>query len=609
MLEDERKIYQVNARRRLIVVSGGIGLVFSVLTGRLFHLQVMKGGSYRNLSDENRISLHPLPSSRGRIFDRHNKILVENRPDYQLAVTPELAGDLLHLLLRLKPELNLTDKEIQTLLDQSQKQRSFLPLKIKSHLSWEQLSRVSAKIHSFPGITIQIQPLRHYPQGTLAAHILGYLGEVGKSERKRFSSIHFRSGDLVGKSGLERRLEPKLRGLEGFREMEVNAIGRQIRELKQTPAQPGEDLQLTLDMDLQREAEKALGSLPGALVAMDPNTGEILAMVSHPTYNPNKFISGFSSLEWKKLISDPDRPLTNKAIQGQYPPGSTFKMAVVMAALAQGKLTPRDRYTCQGFTMVKKHKFYCWNIRGHGRLDIVQAIAQSCDAFFYHLAELVGIDAIQFHARRMGFGTLSGVDLDGEKTGLVPSRKWKRKFRKAPWYPGETLITAIGQGYLLATPIQLAVMMSSIANGGMIFRPILDRSKVLEKPIPLWHNQWKPEHLALLRKGLETVVEGRLGTGRHSKLEGVRMAAKTGTSQVVRHRRTESGSLVRSDNYRYKDHALFVAYAPAENPEIVLSVVVEHGGGGGANAAPVAKKVMDFFFAQKKTGTKSYVPS
>ena len=613
MLAEVPKSFQVDARRRLLLLGGSMGALFSILTGRLFYLQFLKGDIYRDLANNNRISLQPLPASRGRIFDREKRLLVENLPDYQLAVIPELAnkkGDRnngLYLLLdQLKPFLALEEKTIQAIMKQAKRQRAFLPLTVKTHLTWRELSHIEARIYAFPGVVVTIQPLRHYRQGSLASHVIGYIGEVTRRDENRFPDIDFRSGETLGKSGVERFRETTLRGSEGFRELEVNAYGRQVRELKRIVASPGEDIYLTLDMDLQKEAERALDESAGeagSVVVMNPNSGALLVMASWPSYDPNKFISGFSVEEWEALISNVDRPLTNKAIQGQYPPGSTFKMVVVLAAMALGKFNENARIHCHGFITRQEHRFYCWRLQGHGSVDLIQAITQSCDIFFYELAEQVGIDAIQSQAQRLGLGHITGVDLEGERPGLIPSRAWKRANHRAPWYPGETLITAIGQGYVLSTPLQLVVMISAIANGGAVYRPFLvlpGDQEAAQQPKPLWHNHFKTNHMALLRRGLEAVVHGPLGTARTSQLLDVRMAGKTGTSQVVRHKRTQSGSLLKSDNIRHKDHALFVGYAPVDAPEIAVSVVLEHGGGGGGNAAPVAKRVLDLYFAKKK---------
>ncbi len=623
MLEDRPKTFQVDARRRLLLLGGGMGLLFSALTGRLFYLQLLKSGLYRDMADDNRISLQLLPASRGRIFDRDDRLLVENNPDYQLVVIPELAsqqlrhtgkesGGLLRLLELLRPLLQLEEKEIQAVLRQSSRQRPFLPLTIKTHLTWEEVSLIETRIHALPGVTIEVQTLRHYLMGNLASHAIGYMGEVTEADQARYPDTDFRPGDWLGKSGVERSVESRLRGMDGLREIEVNAFGRQVRELRRTPPHPGQDIHLTLDMDLQREAERALAESSGgtgALVVMRPHSGELLVMASQPTFDPNQFVNGFQPDEWRQLIQNPNRPLTNKAVQGQYPPGSTFKMVVVLAALRHGKLSDTDVVFCPGYTTRQDHRFYCWKLRGHGSISLTQAIAQSCDVFFYELADRVGIDAIHQQAKQLGLGALTGIGLEGERPGLVPSRPWKRKVYKAGWFPGETLITAIGQGYVLSTPIQLAVMMSAIANGGAIYRPFLvrpeeeqgDASHHSAEPPPLWHNHFRAEHLAMVRAGLEEVVHGALGTARTARLnDGIRMAGKTGTSQVARHRRTQSGAVMKNTARRLKDHAMYVAYAPAQQPEITVSVIVEHGGGGGSNAAPLAKRVMDLYFAKKR---------
>lgn len=642
VLKESPKTFQVDARRRLLLLGGGMSLLFSVLTARLFYLQLVKGGTYREMADDNRISLQPLSASRGRIFDRDKRLLVENTTDYQLSIIPELAArhvalmahsasvgatevaqgpgrygkfsGLYRVIKHLQPFLSLDDEEIQAILKRARRRRIFLPLTVKTHLTWEELSRVEARIHRLPGVKIETQPLRHYRFGTHAAHVLGYMGEISTSDRQRFSDLTFRSGEWVGKSGVERVMEPVLRGVEGFREVEVNAVGRQLRELQRTPPQPGQDIDLTLDGALQKEAEEALvhsAGAAGAVVVMEPHSGALLVMASQPAYDPNQFISGFSTHAWKRLVNNVERPLTNKAIQGQYPPGSTFKMVVVLAALAAGKLDRQYRVFCRGFVTLQNHRFYCWKLRGHGHMDLVQALAQSCDAFFYELAETVGIDLIRRHALKLGLGSLTGVDLDGERSGLIPSKEWKRQMFRAPWYPGETLIAAIGQGYVLATPLQLVVMMSAIANGGAVYRPFLVNTQGQAaqgiRPQPRWHNRFHADQLALLRQGLEGVVHDARGTARASQLQGIRMAGKTGTSQVVRHRRRQNGALVRSDNIRHRDHALFVAYAPADQPEIAISVVLEHAGGGAANAAPVAKRVMDLYFAKKRGGATAFI--
>lgn len=602
MLDDDREQFRGDAKRRLLLITGGLGVAFTLLGGRLFYLQVMRGGEYRTLAEDNRISLKPILAPRGRIFARDNRILVENSPEFEVVVIPELAGTLRTLLKRLGRFIEFSEEEVKHLLQQARRQRSFLPLRIKSHLSWEEVSSIEVRIHEFPGVDLQSQSVRYYPMKEFASHILGYLGEPSDADRKRFSSILYRSGELVGKNGVEQRFEERLRGREGVVEMEVNAVGRHVRELHRTPAFPGRDLQLALDIDLQQEAQLALGNVVGTLVAMDPNNGEILAMASYPTYDPNQFIRGFSHAQWQALSLDPDRPMLNKAIQGVYPPGSTFKIVVALAALAGGKVDPGEQIFCGGSYVKESQKFYCWRKHGHGSVGLVQAITQSCDVFFYKISERLGIDAIERQARKMGLGAVTGVDLEGERAGLIPSRSWKRKMFKASWYPGETLISGIGQGYVLTTPLQLAGLIATVANGGTVYRPSLLRLQPGQKGDVVAQNNFSPHHLEVVRAGLEAVVHEVGGTGAKARPEGeIRVAGKTGTSQVARHKREKSGQIIKSTNEKLHDHALFVCYAPVDKPRIAISVVVEHGGHGGATAAPLAKRVMDRFFAKQES--------
>ncbi|MBF0212525.1 MAG: penicillin-binding protein 2 [Magnetococcales bacterium] len=599
MLDDDREQFRGDARRRLLLVGGVLGAGFLVLGGRLFHLQVMRGGEYRTLAEDNRISLKPITAPRGRIFDRDSRTLVENSPDFEVVVVPELAGPLRMLFKRLSRHIDLSEEEIKHLLQQAKRQRSFLPLRVKSHLSWEEVSSIEVRIHEFPGLDLHSQSVRYYPFDALACHVLGYLGEPSDGDRKRFSRMTYRSGELVGKSGVEQHYEERLRGQEGVLEMEVNAVGRHVRELHRNPPEPGADLYLSIDSDLQREAQEAMGEETGAVVAMDPNNGEILAMVSSPTYDPNQFIRGFTHAQWQALSSNPDRPLTNKAHQGHYPPGSTFKIVVAMAGLLSGKLDPKESVFCNGHLLKDELRFYCWRRHGHGSVNLIQALTQSCDVYFYKLAERLGIDAIERQAHKMGLGAVSGVGLDGERPGLIPSRAWKRKVYNASWFPGETYITGIGQGYVLSTPLQLAMMVATVANGGTVYRPTLLKLEPGETPEVIHRNYFSTYHLEVLRQGLEAVVHDPTGTAAKARLDGgIRSAGKTGTSQVARHKREKSGQIIKSTNEKLQDHALFVSYAPVDRPKIAVSVVVEHGGHGGSAAAPVAKRVMDRYFAK-----------
>ncbi|WP_158089569.1 penicillin-binding protein 2 [Magnetofaba australis] len=600
MLEDDHERFRVDARRRVLTLGVGAAGLFAVLIGRLFNLQVLRGGAYRDLAENNRISLQPLPAPRGRVFDRFERMLVENSPNYRLVAIPEISGPVSELVGRIRQITELSDEQIEQVLKQAKRQRAFLPLKIKSHLSWSELSRIETRIHELPGVEIQAQARRHYPHGALLAHVLGYLGEVTERDRKRFPNFRYRAGDLIGKTGIERAFETQLRGHEGVREMEVNAIGRRVRELARREPDQGRDLTLTIDLDLQRDAEAALGENSGAVVALDPRNGEVLAMASSPSYDPNRFIEGFRSDEWRELITDPFRPLSNKAVQGRYPPGSTFKIVVALAALESGKISPHEKLFCGGHLTRHDHRFHCWRRGGHGSVNLKQAMAQSCDVYFYRVAEKLGIDTIHDMADRLGFGRQSGIALGGERRGINPSREWKKANLGKIWFPGETLISAIGQGYNLATPLQLANMMAAVANGGVLYKPTLVRPARGREPQVLRHTRLRPEDLAFVKEALEEVVHGARGTAHNGRPELVRAGGKTGTSQVVRHKREASGKIIKDDDPTLRDHALYVSYAPADDPVLAIAAVVEHGGGGGSVAAPVVKQVMDGHFARRK---------
>lgn len=612
MLNDDREAFRIDAKRRILVLGGLHGAFLSLIGFRLFYLQIMKGGEYRMLAENNSISIRPLTAPRGRIFDRFGEVLVENIPDYRLVVIPELSDDLKGLIRRLGRLLKMEEAEIRENLKRVPRQRAFLPLKVKSHLDWEEVSKVEARIHDFPGAEVEVQSMRHYPFGALGAHTLGYLGEVSKKDIKERPDIRYRPGDFAGKTGMERRLEPVLRGREGMREVEVNALGREVRERKRRTPEPGHDLYLTLDAALQREAEAALGEKAGAVVALDPNSGEVLALASTPSYDPNLFVRGISSKDWRKLINNPKRPMNHKAIQGQYPPGSTFKIVVALAGLAEGVIDQDTTFYCNGHIKRAGRKYHCWRSRrGHGRVNLVQALEQSCDVYFYRVGEKIGIDAIERQARILGLGDLTGIGLENEARGLMPNSRWKKAVKGMVWFPGETLISSIGQGYNLTTPLQLANMIAAIANGGTIYRPTLVRetrrgdaaSDKAFQPSVMKFSRLNEEHLALVREGLRAVLHGERGTARFHKVKGVESAGKTGTAQVVRQEHDESGKLVEEEGEveeRFKDHALFVSYAPFDNPEIAIAVVVEHGGHGSSAAAPVAKKVLNRFFARRR---------
>jgi penicillin-binding protein 2 len=583
------------SRRSLLLGAGQLGL-FGLLAGRLYYLQVVAADQYALLADENRINHRLLAPSRGRIFDRHGAALARNTPTYRVLVIPEQAKDVRATLDELRRLVPLTEERVLEVLAEARRRRSFMPIAVREDLSWTELSRVAINGPDLPGVALDAGLLRNYPAGEVLAHVVGYVGPV--SERELTGDPLLELPEFrIGKSGIEKVYDQELRGRPGLSRFEINAIGREIKELHRQDGEPGEDLHLTLDLDLQRFVHQRLSAEESAsAVVLDSETGEVLALASVPAFDPAGFTNGLSRAVWQGLIDNPKAPLVNKSIAGQYPPGSTFKTIVALAALEAGVVGADHEVSCPGFMRLGNHRFHCWKRWGHGKLTLVEAISQSCDVYFYDLARRVGIDAIAAMARRFGFGASLGIDLPGERPGLVPDREWKMVTQGVPWQKGETLVVGIGQGYLQATPLQLAVMTARIANGGRAVRPRLARTPSSAPPAD--EEVGVPAAaLDLVRRGMYEVVNGERGTAREQKLPdaAVAMAGKTGTSQVRRIGRAERLSGVRKNEekpWEERDHALFVAFAPFEQPRYVVAVVVEHGGSGSQTAAPVARDIM-----------------
>ena len=586
---------RIFGRRSLLLGAGQLGL-FGLLAGRLYYLQVVTADQYALLADENRINHRLLAPSRGRIFDRHGAPLARNTPTYRVLVIPEQAKDLRATLDDLGRLVPLTEERTLEVLAEADRRRSFMPIAVREDLSWAELSRVAINGPDLPGVALDAGLLRDYPAGEVLAHVVGYVGPVSEHELTGDPLLElpeFR----VGKSGIEKVYDQGLRGRPGLSRFEINAIGREIKELHRQDGTPGEDLHLTLDLDLQRFVYRRLGAEESAsAVVLDSETGEVLALASVPAFDPAAFANGLTRTAWQTLIENPRTPLVNKAIAGQYPPGSTFKMMVALAALEAGVAGPDHEVLCPGFMRLGNHTFHCWKRWGHGKLRLVEAISQSCDVYFYDLARRVGIDAIAAMARRFGLGASLGIDLAGERPGLVPDRAWKMAAQGVPWQKGESLVVGIGQGYLQATPLQLAVMTARIANGGRAVRPWLAHAS--GSPVPADDDVGVPDWaLDLVRRGMYEVVNGERGTAREQRLPdpAVAMAGKTGTSQVRRIGRAERLSGVRKNEdkpWEERDHALFVAFAPFAQPRYAVAVVVEHGGSGSQAAAPIARDIM-----------------
>ena len=598
-------------RRRFVISSLVVVGIFCVLALRLWYLQVLGVDYYRNLSERNRIRYVSIEAPRGAIFDRNGILLVDNRPGFTVSVLRQEIEDREQLFLDLVRLLEVDETDIEEHWQKGQGLPRYRPLPLIEDVGRQAMEIVQEHSIDLPGILVEVKPFRAYPNGEMGSHLFGYLGEVTEEELSQAEFSSYRSGDMVGKTALERLFENRLRGIDGQKRIEVNVRGRELRQVTTVDPLPGKNLYLTIDARLQKAAEDALGDRAGAVVALDVNNGEILAFVSKPNYDPAWFARGISSDEWRTLMDDPRHPMTNKVLRGQYPPGSTFKMAVALAALEAGSITPATRVQCDGSMKLGSYEFRCWKKGGHGSVDLKTAIKESCDVYFYRVGLETGIDRIASVARRLGLGQLTGFPFGGERGGLIPDRAWKKHRFGTSWYDGETVISSIGQGFVLATPLQLVTMTASLANGGTVWKPqIVEKVINIEgdtdwffQPEKLSETSWPKGILNAVRKGMEAVVNEAGGTAWRSRLESVRIAGKTGTAQVVR-RKDDNEEAPDDDQipYQYRDHALFVSYAPAENPRIAVAVVVEHGGHGSSAAAPVATAIYETYFKSKDDG-------
>ena len=587
-------------RRRMLAGAVAIGLLTLMLVGRMYYLQVIQYEHHSTLSESNRVHVQPIPPNRGLIYDRNGVILAENRPSFSLTVTRERAKDWQAELDRVVEILGLGESE-RALFEKRVRQgrRPFEPVPIMFELSEEQIARIAVNQFQLPGVEVTAQLVRHYPQQEHFAHSVGYVGRINEQELKRLDPINYSGTHHVGKTGLERFYEDDLHGTVGYEEVETNARGRVLRVLKRTPPVPGKDLVLTLDSRLQAAAEAALGGRRGAVVAIEPTTGEILAVVSQPSFDPNLFVTGISFRKYAELSESIDRPLYNRVMRGLYPPGSTIKPMVVVAGLDAKAITPQTKVFDPGYYQLPNvsHKYRNWNRYGDGWVDLDLAIARSNDTYFYDLAHKLGIDQLHDYMTRFGFGTRVALDVFEETAGLMPSREWKQRRYRQVWYPGETLILGIGQGYMQATPLQLAQATALMATRGKWIRPHLAKSvggvpPVDTNPVPDIELR-DPRFWDHAREGMESVVHGPRGTARRIGMGSpYRIAGKSGTAQVVAIKQGEKYDSEKLEE-RHRDHALFVAYAPADDPRIAVAVMVENGESGSGVAGPVARQVMD----------------
>ena len=598
----ESHLFSVRAATAALIV----GVLTLLLVGRLVHLQILKHQHFTTLSENNRVKIVPIAPTRGLIFDRRGEILAQNMPAYSLEVVPEAVEDMDTLIAELRGIVHITGEDEEAFLAALARKRHFEKVPLRLRLEDREVARFAVNRHRFPGVHVVARLTRSYPLGALGVHLVGYVGRINKRELERIDQADYRGTSHIGKTGVEASYEDLLHGKVGYQRVETNARGRILRVLERHDPVPGRNLFLTMDAGLQRTAETALGDENGAIVAIEPTTGAVLAMASNPGVDPNLFAGGIDPETYRALLHSPERPLFNRAVNGQYPPGSTIKPFVGLAGLEGSIGHARGKSWCPGWFSLpgRKHRYRDWKKHGHGRIGLHDAIVQSCDVYFYELALALGIDRMHESLSSFGFGERTGIDLRGESRGLAPSRAWKRDARGQAWYPGETLITGIGQGYMLATPLQLASATATLAMRGVRLRPrLVDRavdpasgdveefeSGTLAPVRPVEAANWEQ-----VIEAMAGVVHGPRGTARRIN-EGIeyRMAGKTGTAQVFTVRQNEEYDARKLDK-KLHDHGLFIAFAPVEEPRIAVAVVVENGGSGSGAAAPLARVVIDAF--------------
>ena len=575
-----------NSSEKILISAYIIIALFFILIIRIWQLQILQGNEYRKLSEENRLRIVRVAAPRGIIYDRNGTPLVKNTLYYFVSISPQnLDGlDISALAELLKLDRDVLSEKIKN----RSRQNVYEPIRLKEGLSAKEIALIEARRSDFPSLAVDVEVSRDYLFGAIGAHLIGYLG---KPNEFQYTSPDFRdvpSNAFIGQWGVERLYDRQLRGTSGERIIEMDALGRELRLIKEKAPIRGDDVKLAMDIKLQKEAEESFGEKTGALVAMKPDTGEILALVSKPSFDPNLFARGIKQRQWEELNQNKKLPLLNRSLQSQYPPGSTFKIITAIAAMEEGVVDVNTNVTCTGEIAYGRWHFGCWQKHGHGTLSLHRALVESCDVYFYELGKRLGIDKIASYARMFGLGKETGLRMAKERSGVVPDTKWKLEKRKQPWYLGETFNASIGQGYVATTPFQMAQMMSIVANGGYVYRPSLLIAE--NKPVPLTKLTTKQETFDVVRKALSGVVNENGGTGWASKSSLVNVCGKTGTAQVV--------GVKRDSKYlpeMFRDHAWFVAFAPYEAPEIALSVMVEHGGHGGAAAAPIAKRAIETY--------------
>ena len=582
-------------KKQYIVFFTVMLLMMMIYLARLWYLQVICGQYYRFQSENNRIRVEDVEAPRGIIFDRNGVPIVANRPAYDLVLVREDVKDLQGTIAELARLCQCDPADLFAIVIASRGTPKFVPIRLVSDIDRDCLARVEAELIRLPGVEITIEPKREYNFDGTAAHLIGYLSQITEGELKSGKYPGYYAGEDIGKMGVEYAFEKYLHGVRGHRQVEVDAVGRRVRLLEEQPPVAGHDLWLTIDMDAQKTAESLLADKAGAIVAVDPNDGEVLAFASSPTFNQEKFIKGLTERDWRAMAKDPSHPLLNRASGAAYPPGSTYKPLVALGALQCGAITPTSNFQCPGYMPFAGREYHCWRKGGHGTVAVERAIMQSCDVFFYHTGLKMGVDRLAEYVKMFGLGQKTGIGLPGENPGLIPTSSWKKRVTGVPWQMGETISISIGQGYDLVTPLQMAVAYGAIANGGKLWTPfavkriegmaqgeVEDAGPRLERKIPIERNWFE-----LVQKGLAEVVREPGGTAHSLWDPSVPIAGKTGTAQVV-----ALGRGTHNGGDKDKDNAWFVGYAPASDPKICVAAMVEHGGHGGSAAGPLVQKVI-----------------
>ena len=607
---DEHDDAELDSLKKRVLFAGIVILFFAtIIVGRLWFLQIHKGDEYKNRAENNRVRMREVAAPRGSIKDKMGREMVTNRPSFNVVLVREDSNNIDELLKKLATALDLDISDLWEQLRDAGNKPKHIPVRLMEDVDWETLAYVENHNQEFPGIRIEVIPSRVYHYGNLAAHVIGYLGEISKKELAARDTAIYTGGDLIGKMGVERLREADLRGGKGSSSSEVNARGFEQQLLRSIEPLPGNEIQLTLDAELQKVAEDlmAAGGKAGAVVAMEVKTGRMLVLASSPVLPIDQFVGGISHKNWNALLDNPKHPLINKVVQAMYPPASVYKMITAMTGLVAGVIDKDTVYYCPGHFYFGKRRYHCWKRSGHGAVNLTRAIAESCDVYFYQVGLRVGVDKLAEMANKFGLGHKSGIEMEHEKKGLTPTEEWKKKRHKEKWQDGETLSVAIGQGFNLVTPLQVCLMTATIANGGKQYQPQLiekvtdpDGNVLFQfEPVLLEElTKGEKKFLPLIRTGMEEVVQGQRGTARQIRIKGLTISGKTGTAQVVRLKQHQH--LKEEDiPYKFRDHAWFTCYAPAEDPEIAVTVLVEHGLHGGSVAGPVARAILESYFSER----------